>query len=117
MAFLLLRRFLVVACYLIGQNYAGRLPLRLIGYDGAEVDWRVLPFFMFCFYVLAQAWSSPFASRLDNMLEQATLTMLICVLYADVTLTAEVRLCGRHRPPAAEVSTVAHAVWLSDPRC
>ena len=51
-------------------------------------DWRVLPFFVVALFVLLQAWKQPFANRLDNVLEQATLTMLLCVLYADVALTS-----------------------------
>lgn len=38
-------------------------------------------------FVLLQAWERPFASDLDNSLEQTTLTMLLCVLYANVALT------------------------------
>jgi Ca2+-binding EF-hand superfamily protein len=48
-----------------------------------------LPFFVVVSSVLAQAWLQPFAKANDNVLELATLTMLLCVLYGDVALNAE----------------------------
>ena len=88
MAFLLLRRFFMVLFYLLGQTYGGLVPVP--GTGGGHVEWRTFPFFMLILYVLVQSWNAPFDSRLDNQLEQTTLAMLITVLYADISLTAEV---------------------------
>lgn len=86
MAYLLLRRVALVACWQLGSSYGGSIPVP--GTQGGKIDWRVLPFFVVALSVLAQAWKKPFANALDNVLEQTTLTMLLCVLYADVALTS-----------------------------
>lgn len=85
MAYLMLRRVALVAVFQIGSMHGGTLSVP--GTRGGQIDWRVLPFFVVAIFVLLQAWERPFASDLDNSLEQTTLTMLLCVLYANVALT------------------------------
>jgi hypothetical protein len=83
-AFLLVRRFILVACSLIGHTYMDRIPVG----DG-RMDWRVMPFLVLVSYVMIQAWQNPFAIKEDNVLEQSTLCMLLIMLYSDVTLSGE----------------------------
>jgi hypothetical protein len=116
MAYLLLRRVALVVCFQIGETYGGNIPLPGTGgkIDWRVLPFFVVALFVLlqvsnvtccpitrvtCCPItrsvltygtcnlLSQAWEKPFANALDNSLEQTTLTMLLCVLYANVALT------------------------------
>ena len=87
-AMLLVRKLVFSTCFLIGQSFAGSIPVPTF-LGGGQFDWRVLPFFAIVIYVLAQAQAHPYASKFDNVLEQTVLCMLIIVLYSELTLSPE----------------------------
>ena len=112
----MLRRVVLVAVFQIGSMHGGFLHVP--GTRGGQVDWRVLPFFVVAIFVLLQAWERPFSSDLDNSLEQTTLTMLLCVLYANVALTQPTwKLGSSELAPNLVVLFMAMlfvlAVWVS----
>ena len=62
-SFLLVRRFVLVGCSLIGRSYADSIPFG----EHARMDWRALPFFVLVMYVLIQASQQPYSLPQDNV--------------------------------------------------
>ena len=73
-----------------------------------------MPFFVVVSSVLAQAWLQPFAKANDNVLELATLTMLLCVLYGDVALNAEAMgVPETHGAGLSAIVTIGAALFIA----
>lgn len=88
MAFLLIRRALLVFCYIYAENNGGVIYLP----SHVTVDVRMLAFCIIVLYVAIQAHAKPYILPSDNALDQVVSLVLLLVVFSDVTLDQQISL-------------------------